>query len=126
MYLYQLRQERTSVKPLIVEASGLFQHLHGSGKETRPMIYVSIRNTVADYAKWRPIFDADEPNRRAQGASGVQHIFRDQANPNDVTGLLEWNNVENAQKFLHDPALAETMKGGGVTNAPEVRFLNRS
>jgi hypothetical protein len=89
------------------------------------MIYVSVRHTVADYAKWRPIFDADAPNRRASGATGVQHVFRDQTNPNDLTLLFEWDNAENAQKFLHNPALAETMKTGGVISAPEARFLNR-
>ena len=90
------------------------------------MIYLSVRHTVADYAKWRPIFDADEPNRRAAGATGFQHVFRDQADPNDITMLFEWDNAEKAQKFLHDPALAETMKAAGVMSAPDARFLNRA
>jgi|SRR5450759_2679339 quinol monooxygenase YgiN len=94
------------------------------GKE--PMIYLSIRHTVADYATWRPAFDASESFRRANGATGVYQVYRDQANPNEITTVHEWDNAENAQKFAHNPALAELMKTAGVTSAPEARFLTRA
>ena len=90
------------------------------------MVYVSVRHTVADYAKWRPVFDADESNRRAAGATGVQQVYRDLETPNDITVVMEWDKRGNAEKFLHNPALAEAMKAGGVTSAPEGRFLTRS
>ena len=90
------------------------------------MIYASIRHTVADYAKWRPIFDADESNRRAFGATGVTQVYRDLANPNDITVVVEWDSLENAQKFASNPALAEGMKAGGVISEPEGRFLTRA
>jgi len=35
------------------------------------MIYLNVRHTVADYAKWRAGFDAHEAARRAAGATGV-------------------------------------------------------
>jgi quinol monooxygenase YgiN len=89
------------------------------------MIYMNVRHTVADYAKWRPVFDADEPKRRAGGATGVQQVFRDVANPNDITLLLEWDSAEKAQKFFQDPALAETLKTAGVISGPESHFLTR-
>jgi len=90
------------------------------------MIFVSVRHTVADYAKWRPIFDGDLANRRAAGATGVQQVYRDQANPNDVTLVMEWDSAEKAQKFVQNPALAETMNTAGVISAPEARFLTRA
>jgi hypothetical protein len=90
------------------------------------MVYVSVRHTVADYAQWRPVFDADESKRRAGGLTGVQQVYRDLDNPNDITVVMEWDKRESAEKFLHNPALAETMKTGGVTSAPEGRFLTRS
>jgi hypothetical protein len=89
------------------------------------MIYLSIRHTVADYAKWRLVFDANESLRRANGATGVQEIYRDQANPNDITTVHEWDNAENAQKFAHNPVLAELMKTAGVISVPDVRFMTR-
>ena len=90
------------------------------------MIYLNVRHTVADYAKWRPVFDSDASNRRAGGATGVETVYRDQANPNDITMVLEWDNPENAQKFFHSPALAETIKTAGVIGTPEARFLTRA
>jgi hypothetical protein len=90
------------------------------------MIYLNVRTTVTDYAKWRPVFDADASNRRTSGATGVQTVYRDQANPNDITLVLEWDNAENAQKFFRNPALAETMKTAGVIGMPESRFLTRA
>jgi hypothetical protein len=89
------------------------------------MINLLITHTVADYTKWRVGFDAHEPARRAAGATGVFHIYRDVENPNQITSLLEWNTAENARKFAADPALKEVMRAAGVTNAPEVRFLNQ-
>jgi hypothetical protein len=99
--------------------------IHTDQERNIPMIYVVVRHTVADYAKWRPIFDADQVNRRAGGATGVQNVYRDLANPNDITMIFEWDNAENVEKFLHNPALAETMKDAGVVSAPEFRFLAR-
>jgi heme-degrading monooxygenase HmoA len=89
------------------------------------MISISVRHTVADYAAWRKVFDAHDSFRRASGATGVPQVFRDQDNPNQITTVIEWNNLANAQKFAQDPALAEAMKSGGVTSAPEAYFLNR-
>ena len=40
------------------------------------MIYLNVRHTAADYAKWRVGFDAHETARRAAGATGVQHVPR--------------------------------------------------
>ncbi len=58
------------------------------------MITMIIRHTVADYAKWRPVFDADAANRKAAGATGVPSVYRDLANPNKITVVLEWDSAE--------------------------------
>lgn len=90
------------------------------------MINLSVRHTVADYAKWRAVFDAGESMRRAGGSTGVFQIYRDLENPNQITVMAEWDNAENARKMASDPALKEAMAEGGVTSAPEVHFLNRA
>ena len=90
------------------------------------MIYLNVRHTVADYAKWREGFDAHETTRRAAGATGVQQVYRDLENPGAITVIIEWDNAEKARQFAQDPALAEVMKNAGITSAPEVRFLNRA
>jgi quinol monooxygenase YgiN len=90
------------------------------------MIYLNVRHTAADYAKWRVGFDAHEATRRAAGATGVQQVYRDVENPNTVTIIMEWDSAEKARKFAQDPALREVMEKAGVIGAPEVRFLNRA
>jgi quinol monooxygenase YgiN len=87
------------------------------------MVYVNVQHTVADYGKWRPVFDADEPRRRAAGATGVNQVYRDKDNPNTITLVLEWDNAANAHKFLNDPALGEVMQKAGVIGMPAVRAI---
>ena len=82
------------------------------------MVFLNVRHTVTDYANWRPIFDADESRRQASGATGVNQIYRDFADPNTITLVLEWDNAENANKFVHDPALGEVMQKAGVVGMP--------
>jgi hypothetical protein len=87
------------------------------------MVYINVRHTAADYDKWRSFFDGDEARRRAAGATGVNQIYRDADEPNTVNIILEWDNAENARKFLDDPALREVMQKAGVIGAPAVRAI---
>ena len=88
------------------------------------MVYLSVRHTVADYAKWRVGFDAHASARRAAGATGTQHVYRDHENPNAILITMEWDSAEKARKFAQDPALKEVMDKAGVISAPEVHFLD--
>jgi hypothetical protein len=90
------------------------------------MVYLSVRHTVADYAKWRAGFDAHEAARRAGGATGAQQIYCDAENPNAITVMMEWDSAEKARQFAQDPSLKEAMEKSGVISAPEVRFLDRA
>ncbi len=90
------------------------------------MIYLSSRQTVSDYAKWRTAFDTSETFRKDAGATGVNKIYRDVENPSTVTAIMEWNNIEKARLHLADPKLKEVLQNAGVTGSPEVRFLNQA
>jgi len=89
------------------------------------MVYVSVIQSLEDYAKWRPIFDSDSARRVAAGATGVNQIFRDVEKPNNVTVVLEWDTRENAHKFVSDPALREVMAKAGVVGMPSVAIMTR-
>ncbi len=89
------------------------------------MVYLEVKHTVADYAKWREVFDNHEAARRSFGATGVMHVYRGVENPNALTVITEWSSVEDAQRFSQEPTLREAMAAGGVISAPEVVFLNR-
>jgi quinol monooxygenase YgiN len=90
------------------------------------MIYLSARQNVTDYAIWRTAFDTSASFRKEGGATGVNQIYRDVENPNTVTMILEWNNIEKVRLFLANPKLKEVMKDAGVIGAPETHFLNHA
>src|SRR5438067_117748 len=52
----------------------------------RPMPYMLIRHKVADYAKWKPMFDAHGPTRRAHTFKGGQ-LLRNADDPNELVIL---------------------------------------
>jgi hypothetical protein len=87
------------------------------------MVYINVRQTVADYAKWRAIFDNEEPHRKAGGATGVKQVYRDVDDSNVVTIVVEWNNAEDALKFTKDPELAEVMQKAGVIGRPALMAI---
>jgi quinol monooxygenase YgiN len=84
------------------------------------MVYVNLRLNVADYARWRAGFDANDANRMAAGSTGVNQVYQDVDNPNNVTLVLEWDNADNAKKFLNDPMLKKAMDATGVSGPPAV------
>ena len=58
------------------------------------MVTLMVRHTIADYATFRSAFDAHEAFRRANGATGVGQVYRDEGNPNQITAVVEWDNAE--------------------------------
>ena len=87
------------------------------------MIYVTIRHKVKDFHKWKSLFDEHNVVRKAMGSLGGQ-IFKSIQNPNDITIIMKWDNIENAHKFMNLPDLKETMEKAGVMEKPEVHFLD--
>lgn len=90
---------------------------------TLPFNAVVIRHGVADYAKWRPLFDSDSTARNAAG----MHLFTvargiDDPNMIDIPFMID--DVAKAKAFAADPRLRDVMKKGGVTGAPKVNFIN--
>jgi len=87
------------------------------------MTYIYVRHSVEDYAKWREGFDNHAPARQAGGATDEAYIMRNVDDPNDLTVILGWNDLEKARAFSQSASLKEAMQDAGVTGAPEVRFL---
>ena len=78
------------------------------------MVYINARLKVTDYSSWRKVFDSAESARRAAGSTGTNRLFQDINDPNTVTTLLEWDNAENARKFIESPKLQELQKKAGM------------
>ena len=87
------------------------------------MLFIYVNHEVEDYAKWRAGFDAHAATRKAGGALEGEYVMRSVNNPNEVFVILEWDSLENAQKFTQSPELKEAMQKAGVVSQPDVRFL---
>lgn len=81
-----------------------------------------IRCHVADYPAWKAVFDEHEPTRRANGSQG-EWILRDADDPHEVLLLLAWDDLERARLFADSDDLREALARAGVTDRPDIRFL---
>ena len=84
-----------------------------------------IRHTVTDYDTWRRAFDEDAETRRANG-SRVWHAFRNNAEPNEVWILLEWDDLMRARLFARSDDLIDLLIRAGVTGPPDYWFLDET
>ena len=85
------------------------------------MSYVMVKHTVADYARWKPIFDEDGANREIGGSQGGQ-IFRSADDPNEVVILFEWE-LQKARQYSQREEVRAKMQAAGVFEPPEISFL---
>jgi len=81
-----------------------------------------IRQTVADYAKWRPLYDAHQPAREAAGLTNCQ-VRSTIDDANVVFVACEMGDVAKARAFTTSASLAEAMKNAGVVGKPDFYFL---
>jgi quinol monooxygenase YgiN len=87
------------------------------------MVYIYVRQSVEDYARWREGYDNHAPARQAGGATDEAYVMRNVDDPNDITVILGWSDLQKARAFTQSASLKEAMQKAGVTGPPEVRFL---
>lgn len=85
------------------------------------MSYVIVKHKVADYARWKQMFDADAANRQSGGSKGGQ-LFRSADDPNEVVILFEWD-LEKARQFHQPEELSAEMQEAGAPGLPELYLL---
>lgn len=85
---------------------------------------VIVKHHVANYAKWRSVFDTDSSQRLAAGLH--DHIIgRGLADSNEVLLVFYMDDTSKAKAFSKDPRLQEVMKKAGVTGKPNMNFIHR-
>ena len=82
-----------------------------------------IHHEVADYAKWRVAYDADQPNRTNAGLTHCA-VQRSMDNANDVMISCNMGDTAKARTFTLSKALMETMSKAGVIGKPQFMFLS--
>jgi hypothetical protein len=81
------------------------------------MARVFINHPVADYDKWRPVFDADKARRAASGVTDIA-VLRDADDPNSIWIVGE-SDADKVEALLTDPDLGKVMQDAGVTAPPK-------
>jgi len=81
-----------------------------------------VRHKVEDYAKWKTAFDEGIAMRKAGGEKSYQ-IFHTNDDSNDLVLLFEWDNLDNARKFMQSEELREVMQRAGVSKEVDISFL---
>lgn len=85
------------------------------------MIYMVCRNRVADFSKWKHMFDSHAEAHRATGLSLI-HLWRSLDEPNNVFFVFVVSNIEKARAFVTAPEAAEAGKASGVLDG-ELHFV---
>ena len=89
------------------------------------MTTLFVRHQVADYAKWRQVFDEFGPTQKALGVQSAD-VYRLADNPNDITVSHDFATTEAARAFADSPELHEAMASAGVSGAPTVWLTTRA
>jgi hypothetical protein len=87
------------------------------------MVRVFIRHKVADYAKWRKVYDDFEETRTKMGEIG-DWVYQLATDPNDVTVIHDFDSVEKAQALIGSSELKTAMGNAGVASAPDIWITN--
>lgn len=85
------------------------------------MTYMLCHNRVADYERWKTIF---ETHLESQETAGLQllHLWRSIDEPNNVFFLFEVLDRETAQAYISTPEAAKVGEESGVLDG-ECHFL---
>jgi hypothetical protein len=82
------------------------------------MAKMFLHHPVADFDRWRPVYDGDAPRREAAGLTDVR-VLRDADDPCSVW-LVADGDVSKMEQLLGDPELGKTMQEAGVTGPPQL------
>jgi hypothetical protein len=86
------------------------------------MPYQLFHIHVEDYARWKPVFDADGVNREVSGY-GEGRLLRSASDPNELIILFVLEDPEKARQFTQSEGLREKMQQAGVVGRPDIYFL---
>ena len=86
------------------------------------MIHIIVHHKVADYGKWKEVFDSHLNPRLAGGEVGSR-VFQSVDDPRHITVLSDWDSLENARRFMTSEVLRTAMKNAGVIGDPEIHYV---
>ena len=80
------------------------------------MYVLAINHSVADYDKWKLIYDTMPPT--TAGGAAFARVNRGVDDPNSVTVVAGFSSLDTLKSFAGDPRLKDAMQQAGVIGAP--------
>jgi quinol monooxygenase YgiN len=77
------------------------------------MVYVIGELKLENYDKWKPVFNERSTIRKEAGSKEAR-LFRNSDDQNEVMILFEWDNKENAKKYMESATLQKTLQEAGI------------
>ena len=87
------------------------------------MNYLLICHKVADFAKWKPAYDA-HGSARANAGLKEERLLRNIDDPNEVVLLFSAQDLNKAKQFAASEDLRQRMQQAGVAGKPDIWLLN--
>lgn len=87
------------------------------------MVTVLIRHKVADFAKWKMVYDEVKPTVKSMGVK-IQRLLKNSEDPKELVVLSEMDNIAKAREFAHSDTLKKAMERAGVSGQPTMYFLD--
>lgn len=82
-----------------------------------------VRHRVLDFQAWERVYDAHQP-KRVEAGLDEQYLLRGEQDPNQVVILFAAEDLDRARAFAESADLRETMQNAGVSDKPDIYFLN--
>ena len=89
------------------------------------MTHLFIKHKVEDYDRWKTSFDSALDFRISHGEIESQ-VYRDPDDPNDITVISKFIDLDDAKEFAGLSELKEKMTEYGVVEEPTVIFLEEA
>jgi quinol monooxygenase YgiN len=78
------------------------------------MVYVIAQLKLESYDKWKSVFDERSAIRKEAGSKEAR-LFRNSEDPNEAVILFDWDNIENARKYMESELLRKSLQKVGAT-----------
>jgi hypothetical protein len=86
------------------------------------MAYLLVRLKVADFAKWKRVFDSHAEAQRQSGLR-LDKVLRNLDDPNEVVTWFEVTDLAKARGFVTSPTVPRAQEDSGVADKPDIYFL---
>jgi len=83
---------------------------------------VVIRHKVANFRRWKAVFEAHGPARMACGCEEAR-VFRRADNPKELVVMLAWSDLGKAREFLVSEDLRDMLLEAGLGDRPPDVYL---